>query len=61
MATRPTVFQRSYSNTTGGANIAIGDGALLSATPSGNNNTANGVTALFSNTTGGANTANGFL
>ena len=49
---------RFIHNTSGGANTANGDAALLSNT-TGNYNAANGVYALFNNTIGNYNTANG--
>ncbi len=52
-------YQAGLSNTNGGANTAIGSGALYSNT-TGNTNTAIGVQALYSNTTGGTNIAIGY-
>ena len=46
------------NSTTGGANTAIGDNALLNNT-NGNNNTAVGAFTLFFNNTGFNNTALG--
>ena len=48
------------SNTTGGANTAMGHSALRSNT-TGDFNTANGFQSLYGNTTGTENTATGFF